>query len=94
VDAVIASFPPQMSIFHVGSCALIPSDDQDAWLQIVLAAQEHGALISIDPNCRPSMTTDPDRYRKGLRAFCRWLISSNSVMKTLSIYILSGPTKH
>jgi fructokinase len=68
VDAVIASFPPQMSIFHVGSCALIPSDDQDAWLQIVLAAQERGALISIDPNCRPSMTTDPDRYRKGIRA--------------------------
>ena len=69
VDAVIASFPPQMSIFHVGSCALIPSDDQDAWLQIVLAAQEHGALISIDPNCRPSMTTDPDRYRKGIARF-------------------------
>ena len=69
VDAVIASFPPQMSIFHVGSCALIPSDDQDAWLQIVLAAQERGALISIDPNCRPSMTTDPDRYRKGIARF-------------------------
>jgi len=69
VDAVIASFPPQMSIFHVGSCALIPSNDQDAWLQVVSAAQEHGALISIDPNCRPSMTTDPDRYRKGIARF-------------------------
>ncbi|MDG1157251.1 MAG: carbohydrate kinase [Litorivicinaceae bacterium] len=69
VDAVIASFPTQMSIFHVGSCALIPSDDQDAWLQVVLAAQEHGALISIDPNCRPSMTRDPDRYRKGIARF-------------------------
>jgi fructokinase len=69
VDAMIASFPPKMSIFHVGSCALIPADDQDAWLQVVAAAQERGALISIDPNCRPSMTTDPDRYRKGIARF-------------------------
>jgi len=66
---IIASFPKSMSVFHVGSCALICREDQDAWLQVVRAAKERGALISIDPNCRPSMTNDPFTYRQGLERF-------------------------
>ena len=69
VNEIIASFPKSMSIFHVGSCALICREDQDAWLQVVRAAKERGALISIDPNCRPSMTNDPVTYRQGLERF-------------------------
>ena len=71
VADIVASFPETMSIFHVGSCALIPKEDQDAWLQVVMAAKDRGALISIDPNCRPSMTKDPSAYREGIaRFFC------------------------
>lgn len=66
VDAIVASFPDAMRIFHVGSCALIPESDQKAWLRVIEAAKSKGALISIDPNCRPSMTTDPDAYREGM----------------------------
>ena len=66
---IVASFPETMSIFHVGSCALIPTEDQDAWLQVVMAAKSRGALISIDPNCRPSMTKDPIAYREGIARF-------------------------
>ena len=69
VADIIASFPPSMSIFHVGSCALIPIEDQDAWLSVVKAAKERDALISIDPNCRPSMTKDPATYRAGIARF-------------------------
>lgn len=69
VDAIIAAFPEQMSVFHVGSCALIPSQDQSAWLAIVKAAKAKGAAISIDPNCRPSMTGDPVQYRQGIARF-------------------------
>jgi fructokinase len=69
INEIIASFPKSMSIFHVGSCALICREDQDAWLQVVRAAKERGALISIDPNCRPSMTNDPVTYRQGLERF-------------------------
>ena len=68
---IVASFPERMSIFHVGSCALIPSEDQDAWLQVVVAAKDRGALISVDPNCRPSMTKDPIAYREGIARFFR-----------------------
>ena len=69
VADIVASFPETMSIFHVGSCALIPIEDQDAWLQVVMAAKGRGALISIDPNCRPSMTQDPIAYREGVARF-------------------------
>ena len=69
VAEIIASFPQSMSIFHVGSCALIPAEDQDAWLSVVKAAKERGALISVDPNCRPSMTKDPIAYREGIARF-------------------------
>ena len=69
VADIVASFPETMSIFHVGSCALIPTEDQDAWLQVVKAAKDCGALISIDPNCRPSMTQDPIAYREGIARF-------------------------
>ena len=69
VADIVASFPETMSIFHVGSCALIPTEDQDAWLQVVMAAKDRGALISIDPNCRPSMTKDPIAYRERIARF-------------------------
>ena len=69
VADIVASFPETMSIFHVGSCALIPKEDQDAWLQVVMAAKGRGTLISIDPNCRPSMIKDPTTYREGIARF-------------------------
>ena len=69
VERIISEFPEQMSVFHVGSCALIPRADQDAWLAIVKAAKRRGACISIDPNCRPSMTPDPAAYRQGIARF-------------------------
>ena len=69
VNEIIASFPQSMSIFHVGSCALICAEDQNAWLQVVMAAKDRDALISVDPNCRPSMIQDPVQYRQGLERF-------------------------
>jgi fructokinase len=69
VADIVESFPKEMSAFHVGSCALIPREDRDAWFEIVQAAKQRGALISIDPNCRPSMTEDRDEYLEGLIRF-------------------------
>ena len=69
VDKIIAAFPQKMTVFHVGACALIPYKDQEAWLKVALAAKSRGALISIDPNCRPSMTKKLKRYRSGIARF-------------------------
>ena len=70
VERIVAQMPEDSSfIFHTGSCALIPNDDRQKWLEIARIAKQHGALISIDPNCRPSMTPDLHEYRQGLEAF-------------------------
>ena len=69
VDEIIAAFPQKMTVFHVGACALIPYKDQEAWLKVALAAKSRGAIISIDPNCRPSMTKNLKRYRSGIAKF-------------------------
>ena len=34
-----------------------------------MAAKDRDALISVDPNCRPSMIQDPVQYRQGLERF-------------------------
>ena len=52
VNEIIASFPKSMSIFHVGSCALICSEDQNAWLQIVMAAKDRDCLLYTSPSPR------------------------------------------
>ena len=69
VTDIVKSFPKEISVFHVGSCALIPRKDRDAWFEIMQAAKQRGALISIDPNCRPSMTEDRDEYLQGMIRF-------------------------
>ncbi|HAN80012.1 MAG TPA: hypothetical protein DCQ47_01035 [Gammaproteobacteria bacterium] len=66
---IVKSFPQQMLVFHVGSCALIPREDQDAWFEVLQAAKQRGALISIDPNCRPSITKNREEYLKGMIRF-------------------------
>ena len=71
VADIVESFPKEMSVFHVGSCALIPREDQDAWFEIVRVAKQRGALISIDPNCRTSMTENRDEYLEGMIRFFR-----------------------
>ena len=68
-DEIIAAFPQKMTIFHVGACALIPYEDQEAWLKVALAAKSREAIISIDPNCRPSMTKNLTSYRSGIARF-------------------------
>ena len=60
-----------MSVSHVGPCALIPREDQDAWFKIVPIAKQRGALISIDPNCRPSMTENREEDLEGMIRFIK-----------------------
>ncbi|WP_127145591.1 carbohydrate kinase family protein [Pelagibacterium montanilacus] len=52
---------------HVGSIALI---DPGAFTQAMalIAATRSGAVISLDPNCRPSLVVDEDDYRARIGA--------------------------
>jgi len=48
-----ATTPQEMSIFHVGSMALIEGKDAFAWEKFFINQHSKGILTSIDPNLRP-----------------------------------------
>jgi fructokinase len=66
---LIAALPPSTWLFHVGSVALTQKSDGDEWKAGALAARDRGALISLDPNVRPSLITDIDDYRSRMAEF-------------------------
>lgn len=61
-----AAFPAGMRLFHTGGLALVP-EDLDATLELVQAAAQAGALISIDANMRPLACDDLAAYAAGVR---------------------------
>jgi fructokinase len=65
-----AALPAGLRLFHTGGLALVP-EDLDATLEIVAAAAEAGALISIDANLRPLACADLPAYAAGVRRALR-----------------------
>lgn len=65
-----AALPADVRLFHTGGLALVP-DDLDATLEIVAAAAEAGALISIDANMRPLACDNLPAYAAGVRRALR-----------------------
>lgn len=61
-----AALPTGMRLFHTGGLALVP-DDIDATLEIIRAAADAGALVSVDANLRPLVCTDLPLYAAGVR---------------------------
>ena len=64
--AAIATLPPAFTLFHTGGLALVPADI-DATLAVAAAAQQRGALVSIDANLRPFAVADLPAYAAGVR---------------------------
>jgi fructokinase len=62
----IATLPPAITLFHTGGLALVPAD-LDATLAVAAAAQDRGAVISIDANLRPLAVADLPAYGAGVR---------------------------
>lgn len=54
-------------LFHFGSITLIDNPVRETTLAAVRLAQEHGALISYDPNLREPLWPDLDVARTGLK---------------------------
>jgi fructokinase len=65
-DAALAALPPAVGILHVGTLGMTLEPMATA-LEAVVEKLAGGALVALDPNCRPSMITDPDGYRRRLR---------------------------
>jgi fructokinase len=66
---LVAATPPEPWLFHIGSITLTQRSDSGEWKAGALAAREHGALVSLDPNVRPSLISDMDDYRTRMAEF-------------------------
>jgi fructokinase len=62
-ESLRAAMPDETAALHTGSLALTDGPDADAWEQTCKTAYDSGVLVSLDPNVRLSVITDPDAYR-------------------------------
>jgi fructokinase len=62
----LAALPPAVSILHVGTLGITLEPVATA-VEAVVEELSGGALVAVDPNCRPWVIDDPDRYRRRLR---------------------------
>lgn len=68
-DGLVAALPEGVTVFQIGGfCPILP-EDAAVWLEVAREAARRGAVISIDPNVRPSLVEDFAGYRERLGRF-------------------------
>jgi len=67
--ALIAALPERVNLFQMGGFLPIAPDDAAIWIDIVDEAVRRNALLSIDPNVRPSLIDDFAGYKERLSRF-------------------------
>lgn len=68
-EGLIAALPAQLELFQIGGFCAIEPVDATAWQVVADAAAARGALITMDPNVRPSLVDDFAAYAERLDAF-------------------------
>lgn len=68
-EGLIAALPLQMEAFQVGGFCPIEPADAEAWMAVAREAQKRGAVLTMDPNVRPSLVDDFSGYKTRLSAF-------------------------
>jgi len=66
---LIAALPAEPALFQFGGFCTIEPEDAKAWLAVADAAAARGAMITLDPNIRPSLVADFDSYKQRLSGF-------------------------
>jgi len=66
LSALSAHLDMDVSLFHIGSLALVDGDDADIWEAFAIACKDRQIPLSLDPNIRASFVADPDNYRARL----------------------------
>src|SRR5262249_36842901 len=61
-----AALGPEVRLIHIGSVTLIAPPVADESLAL-FEAEKGRRLLSVDPNCRPTLTPHPDAYRLRMR---------------------------
>ncbi len=63
-ELIAKACPPDMTIFHIGSIALIDGEDSQVWQEHFTSCYKQNIITSFDPNVRPVLVTEPTAYRK------------------------------
>lgn len=66
---MLAALPEMIAAYQVGGFCAIDARDAAIWMAVVHEAARRGAVISIDPNVRPSLVEDFEGYRARLDRF-------------------------
>src|SRR3954469_20737069 len=64
--AAPAARPPPADVVHAGTLGLVLEPMAEALEAVVERLAQSGALVVVDPNCRPAAIGDPDAYRARL----------------------------
>lgn len=67
--SLLAALPEAPDFYQIGGFCAIEPDDAPVWRAVVDAAAGRGAVVSIDPNVRPTLVDDFDAYRERLDTF-------------------------
>lgn len=65
------ALPADVAAVHVGALGLVMEPFGAAIERLVLTDMPAGALVMLDPNCRPAAVTDPGAYRARISAIAR-----------------------
>jgi len=68
-DKLEKALPPAIDLFQIGGFLPIEPGDAEIWLDVVRKVATSGAVLSIDPNVRPSLISDFDGYKDRLGRF-------------------------
>lgn len=68
-DGLVAALPASPELFQVGGFCPIEPEDAAVWLDVAQEARARGAVLSMDPNVRPSLVGDFASYKTRLDGF-------------------------
>ena len=68
-EGLVAALPPGLQLFQIGGFCPIEPEDAGVWLEVAKHALAQGAVLSMDPNVRPSLVSDFVAYKARLDAF-------------------------
>ncbi len=68
-EGLVAALPARLDLFQVGGFCPIEPADAEIWLDVAQEAARRSAVLSIDPNVRPSLIADMAAYRARLGRF-------------------------
>ncbi len=72
-ESLDAALPDGAAAIHTGSLTLTDGADAEAWEAFCDTCYAQGRLVSLDPNVRLSIVSDPLKYRERILRMCRRL---------------------